>query len=135
MMATLEAARDALSAVPGLAQVAGNTSCAIGLEDGISPAQYPLIRIVPVRIVPGRPYHQRTLEALIYFGAQITTSQGLESVFAALFEMEKAIVDVAKAQGWRYLETIAEPNPFEAPKAYKVMGIRVEITAANTAPA
>lgn len=135
MMAALEAARDALAAVPGLAEIAGKRSCAIGLEDGISPAQYPLIRIVPVRIVPGRPYNQRTAEVLIYFGAQIAPSQGMETVLAGLFEMEKAIVDIAKGQGWRYVETIAETTPFEAPKAYKIMGIRVELQAATTAPA
>lgn len=135
MMAALEAARDALAAVPGLADFDGGKSCKVGLESGISPAQYPLIRVVPVRATPGRPYNQRTVEALVYFAAQIAQSQGLETVLAGLFDMEKAILDIGKAQGWRYLETIAAPNPFEAPQAYQVMGIRFELPSAVTAPA
>ena len=60
MMAALEAARDALAAIAGVA------SCKIGLEANISPASYPLIRLVPARITPGRPYGNRTAEVLIY---------------------------------------------------------------------
>ena len=43
MMAALEAVRNALAALPGV------TTCKIGMEDNISPADYPLIRIVPGR--------------------------------------------------------------------------------------
>lgn len=135
MMAALEAARDALAEIEGLAQIGDEVSCRIGLEADISPAQYPLIRIVPTRVVPGRPYHQRTAEITIIFGAQIADSEGLETVYAGLFDLEAAILAVCKAQGWRYLDTITEPNPFEAPRAYKLLGVRVEMPAANSAPA
>lgn len=129
MMAALEAARDALAAVPDCA------SCRVGLEDGISPAHYPLIRLVPVRITPGRGYGHRTCEVLVYFGDKLAPSEGLETVLAGLFAMEKAILDIGKAEGWRYIETVAAPNPFEAPKAYQIMGVRMEIPAEVTAPA
>ena len=48
-MTALEAARDALALIAGVA------SCKIGLEANISPADYPLIRVVPSRLTPGRP--------------------------------------------------------------------------------
>jgi hypothetical protein len=67
-MDTLEAARDALKLITGVA------SCKIGLEPNISPADYPLIRLVPSRLTPGRPYSARTIETLIYFGAQTAKS-------------------------------------------------------------
>jgi hypothetical protein len=48
VMTTLEAARDAMALIAGVA------SCKIGLESNISPADYPLIRVVPSRLTPGR---------------------------------------------------------------------------------
>ena len=71
VMTTLEAARDAMALIAGVA------SCKIGLESNISPADYPLIRVVPSRLTPGKPYGNRTMiETLIYFGAQTAKSEG-----------------------------------------------------------
>lgn len=125
MYATLETLRDALAAITGVA------SCKIGLEANIGPADYPLIRLVPARIIPGRPYHARECETLIYFGAPIANSEGMELVYAELFELEAEILAVLKAQGARYRETVTDEDRLDA---YKLMAIRADITGANAAP-
>lgn len=119
-LTTLEAARDAL------ADIAGVASCKIGLEPNISPADYPLIRLVPSRLTPGKPYGNRTIETLIYFGAQTTTSEGLETVYENLFALESAIIAAVQDFGGRYRETITDEDRLDA---YKLMTIRCELTA------
>lgn len=118
MMAALEAVRDALAALPGV------TTCKIGMEDSISPADYPLIRIVPGRITPGRPYNNREVEISLYFGAPIANSAGLEAVYAALFAMEADIIAAVRALGGRYLETITDEDRLDT---YKLMAVRCEV--------
>jgi hypothetical protein len=121
MMTALETVRDALALIPGTA------SCKIGLEANISPADYPMIRLVPARIIPGRPYSARECETLIYFGAPITKSEGMETVYESLFALEAEILTVLKAQGARYRETITDEDRLDA---YKLMALRVDITGA-----
>jgi hypothetical protein len=115
----LNRARDALAAIPNVA------SCKVGLEANISPADYPLIRVVPSRLVPGKPYSRRTIETLIYFGAPTTNSEGLEQVYVDLFAMEQAIVEVVRMLAGRYLETITDEDRLDA---YKLMTVRCELT-------
>lgn len=118
-MTTLTAARDSLATIPGVA------SCKVGLEANISPADYPLIRVVPSRLTPGKPYSARTVETLIYFGAQTAKSEGLETVYGDLFDLETAIIAKIKALGGRYRETITDEDRLDA---YKLMTIRCELT-------
>lgn len=118
MMDALESVRDQLAAIGGVA------SCKVGLEANISPASYPLIRLVPARIVPGKPYQGRTAETLIYFGTQTANSQGLEFVYSELFDLEASMLEVLRANGCRYLETITDGDRLDA---YKLMTLRVEI--------
>ena len=125
MMATLEAVRDALAGIPGVA------SCKVGLEANIGPADYPMVRLVPARIIPGRPYHARECETLIYFGAPIANSEGMEAVYTSLFALEAEILAVLKAQGARYRETVTDEDRLDA---YKLMVIRADIVGANAAP-
>ena len=125
MMATLEAVRDALALIPGVA------SCKVGLEANIGPGDYPLVRLVPARIIAGRPYHARECETLIYFGAPIANSEGMESVYTSLFELEAEILTVLKAQGARYRETVTDEDRLDA---YKLMAIRADIVGVNAAP-
>lgn len=122
MMAALEAVRTALAALPGV------TTCKIGMEDNISPADYPLIRIVPGRITPGRPYSNREVEISLYFGAPIANSAGLEAVYAALFALEADVIAAVRALGGRYLETITDEDRLPM---YKLMVVRAQITAEN----
>mgnify|MGYP007024625465 FL=1 len=127
MLAVLQAARDALALIPDVA------SCKIGLEQGITAADYPLIRLVPSRITPGRPYNNRTAETLIYFGMDVTGADagGLEAVYAALFGLEAEIIERLRALGHRYIETITDEDRLDA---YKLMTIRAELVGAQPAP-
>lgn len=118
MMTALETLRNALALISGVA------SCKIGIEPNISPDDYPLIRIVPSRITPGRPYNNRTADCLIYFGVDLALSEGLESVYTGLFALEASILGVVKAQGGRYIETVTDEDRLDA---YKLMTVRVEV--------
>lgn len=135
MFATLESARDALLLCPSIVAAQGELvprgSCRIGLEANISPADYPMIRLVPARLIPGRPYHARECETLIYFGTPIANSEGLETVYEELFDLEAEILAVLKDIGARYRETITDEDRLDA---YKLMVIRADLTGANTAP-
>jgi hypothetical protein len=125
MMAALQAVRDALAAVDGV------VTCEIGLEANLSPADYPMVRLVPSRIIAGRPYHGRECETLIYFGAPIANREGLPAVYAGLFELEGKLLAVLRAGGHRYRETITDEDRLDA---YKIMALRVDIIGANAAP-
>ena len=118
MMTTLEAAKTALALIPGVA------SCKIGLEANISPADYPMIRLVPTRLTPGRPYANRTSETQIYFGTPTANSEGLEAVYTELFELEALILEELRKLGARYIETITDEDRLDA---YKLMAIRCEL--------
>ena len=99
-------------------------TCKIGVEANISPAAYPLIRIVPTRVTPGKPYDNRTVEIAVYFGYNVTESKGLEFVYQKLLELEAEIIKTIKAQGGRYIETITDEDRLDT---YKLMVIRCEI--------
>ena len=114
-MSTMNLTRDVLAGISGVA------SCKVGLEANISPADYPLIRLVPSRLTPGKPYGGRTIDTLIYFGAQTAKSEGLETVYEDLFDMEAAILAEVQALGGRYIETLTDEDRLEA---YKIMTIR-----------
>lgn len=118
-MNTLETARDALALIAGVA------SCKVGLEANISPSDYPLIRVVPSRLTPGKPYGARTIETLVYFGAQTAKSEGLETVYDDLFTMEQAIISEIQSLGGRYIETITDEDRVEG--GYKLMTIRANM--------
>lgn len=127
MLATLTAARDALALIPDVA------SCKIGLEQGITAADYPLIRLVPSRITPGRPYNNRTAECEIMFGMDITAAEagGLEAVYSALFGMEAEIIERLRSLGHRYIETVTDEDRLDI---YKLMSIRAELVGTQPAP-
>lgn len=66
-----------------LALVDGIATCAIGLEANITPSDYPLIRIVPTRLIPKDEVGNRALiELTLYFGdALLESADGLEAVY------------------------------------------------------
>ena len=127
MFAALETARDALALVPNV------VSCKIGLEAGIAPGDYPMIRLVPSRIVPGRPYTRRTSECLIYFGWPVGPSEtgGLEAVYESLFTLEADILEVLKTLAGRYLETITDEDRLDT---FKLFAIRCELQGTQPTP-
>ena len=122
MYAILVALRDALALISGVA------SCKIGLEANMSPVDYPMVRVVPVRVTPGKPYDYRNIETRIFFGANISASEGLELVYSTLITLEEEIIKVVKAQGGRYIETITDEDRIDT---YKLMVVRLEIRAAR----
>jgi hypothetical protein len=118
MMSVLEGLRDSLATIQGVA------SCKIGLEKNISPADYPLIRVVPSRINQ-EGMDTRKVDCMIYFGMAISEAEtGLEAVYSALFEMETAINSKLPGVGAMYRETIADEDRLDT---YKVMAIRCEV--------
>lgn len=127
MFASLETARDALADIDGVA------TCRIGLEAGISPADYPLVRLVPSRMVPGRPYTQRTAECLIYYGMDTGASEtgGLQQVYSDLFSLEAEILEVIKAIGGRYIDTVTDEDRLDT---FKLCAIRCELFGAQPVP-
>ena len=131
-MTTLEALESSLAVISSLTLAGAETpphgSCGIGLEANMGPADYPMIRLVPSRLTPGRPYGNRTIETMIYFGAQTANSEGLETVYADLFRMEREILSVLRSAGHRYIETITDEDRLDA---YKLMVIRCDVVDAN----
>lgn len=106
-----------------LASVPGTATCRIGLEAAITADDYPVIRIVPTRLIPQEVGQRRQMELLIYFGAPLLeASDGLEAVYETLLEMEQSIKDAltltvvktARDQGQylktQYVETITDED-------------------------
>lgn len=106
-----------------LASVPGTATCRIGLEAAITADDYPIIRIVPTRLIPQEVGQRRHMELLIYFGAPLLeASDGLEAVYGTLLEMEQVIKDAltltvvktARDQGQylktQYVETITDED-------------------------
>ncbi len=118
MMRALETARDALGAISGIA------SCRIGFEAAVSPADYPLVRLVPERIVPGKPYFGRTCQTLVYLSMPTAEAEGLEEVYADLFELERQVLRVLKDLQARYIETLWDRDEL---RPYKMIAIRCDI--------
>lgn len=107
-----------------LALITGVSSCKIGIEANISPADYPMIRLVPSRFTAGKPYNQRTAEIGLYFGVNVTESEGLELVYSELLDLEAEIIKVVKASGARYIETVTDEDRLDT---YKLMFVRCEL--------
>lgn len=128
MFAGLVAARNALADIDAV------VSCKIGLESGIAPGDYPMIRLVPSRIVPGRPYSQRSAECLIYFGWPVGPSEtgGLEAVYESLFTLEAGILEVLKTLSGRYIETVTDEDRLDT---FKLFAIRCELQWTQPDPA
>jgi hypothetical protein len=112
--------RDTLAVVPGVA------TCKIGLEANMTPADYPMVRIVPSRLSDGAVRGRRAAELLIYFGQPIHEfSSGLESEWQTLLAMESALRDVLVQTGTVfYRETILDEDRVDA---YKLLAIRCEV--------
>jgi hypothetical protein len=106
-----------------LADIDSVCTCKIGIEANISPASYPLIRIVPTRMIPSN-YHKRKSEVSIYFGYNVTESQGLELVYEKLLQLEAKIIKTIQANNGRYIDTITDEDRLDT---YKLMVVRCEI--------
>lgn len=120
MMDTLIALRDSMGLVPGVA------SCKIGMEANITPADYPMVRIVPSTVSTGS-INTRKCEMLVYFGQAIHEfTGGLESLYQALFDMESDLLAAARGLNMNmvYVETVLDEDRVSA---YKLMAIRLVV--------
>ena len=108
--------RDRLADLPGV------TTCKIGLEDTLTPADYPIICFVPSRLRKSEQTFRRIVEVLIYFGRALyeEAEGGLEGIYEELLDMETAIVAALKP-GNGYLETVTDNDRLEH---YKLMAVR-----------
>jgi hypothetical protein len=118
--AALETLRNALAAVQGV------QTCKIGLEANMTPADYPMVRIVPSRVTDGSVINRRSVECLVYFGRPIHEfDAGLEDLYRQLFDMEAALVDAAEGAAYAvYRETILDEDRIDG---YKLMAIRLMV--------
>lgn len=135
-MDVLMMARTVLKSIPGI------QSCQIGLEANLSADDYPLIRIVPQRLLAqdNGPF-RRKMEVVIYFGAPLSeVGDGLEAVYAKLLSLEEEIKaritrnlsKTAKEAGLplkaEHIDTLADDDRLPH---YKLFALRVQIEAGD----
>jgi hypothetical protein len=127
MMQPLEALRDQLALIPGI------ETCKIGIEKGMTAADYPIIRIVPTTVRHGDIIGMRAVEVMIYFGKPIEEfdeepdDEGrvrLEKLYAALFDLEVTIIEILSVMGGEYEETLLDEDRLDT---YKLMAIRATV--------
>lgn len=125
MYAALAALRDRLGTVQGV------TTSRIGLEAGMTPADYPMVRIVPSSLSNGPTTASRTCVVLIYFGEPIHEfTAGLEGQWHSLLTMERTLLSAMRSvpgvRHVKYLRTVTDEDRIEA---YKLLAIEAEVTA------
>lgn len=131
VMPLAEGLRDLLGAVTWGDDYTVKTA-RVGLEAGMSPDDYPIVRVVPSVVRPSDLSDQaelaglRQTEMLVYFGEPITEADaGLEELYRRLFAMELALIEALPRSGdWvaRWLETITDEDRVPG---YKLMALRV----------
>lgn len=131
--------RDALALVEGVA------SCKVGIEPNMTPADYPMVRIVPLRVVfagPRQAVQQvRALEVMVHFGVAQhefeggpdATDGGTEALWRALFDMEARLIAALPTTGpylaqWQDTMTDEVMPPEERNPAFKLMAMTVQVT-------
>ncbi len=118
------------------ALIPGIKTCKVGLEAELTPDDYPIVRLVPSRLVPAESGTRSTLELLIYYGSPLLPFDGLEAVYAELFRLEACIyeavmfgaVNASNALGStvrvEYLETVTDEDRLPA---YKLFASRYQL--------
>ena len=92
---------------------------ALGLESTIVSSSYPLIRVVPAKVMPSKKGSPREMSVMVYFGDKLHEFDGLGTVYARLCEMEEAIVAaISSGQGWKavHVETVFDEDRLPAYK-------------------
>lgn len=110
-----------------LALIEGINTCKIGLERGLSPDDYPIIRLVPTRF-NRLTQSQSRMEMTVFFGVPVTESdQGLEPLYQDLIELEKTIKDEIKIGNdymIKHIDTITDEDRLDH---YKIFASRFEV--------
>jgi hypothetical protein len=118
MMTALLNARDAFRSIARV------VTCEIGDEANMSPENYPMIRLVPVRVTPGLPMNGRAIDTNIIFGMALANPLGLTAVYQGLSDFEAEILAVLRTLNGRYVETVTDQDTLPM---YKRMAIRCQI--------
>jgi hypothetical protein len=122
MMTALTALRDKLALVTGVA------TCKVGMESNMTPADYPMVRIVPSVIRDAPIIGQRRCDVLVYFGQPIHEfTGGLESLYTSLFALETALLDAAQATAGVYVEYVETVMDEDRVDAYKLCALRLVV--------
>lgn len=115
----LAAARDKLAALAAV------STCKIGFEANMTPADYPMVRIVPSKIGDEEIIGKRGVEVLVYFGQPVHEfSTDLHGQWQSLLTMESQIIDALQSSPaffFAYRDTFLDEDRIEA---YKVLAIR-----------
>lgn len=110
-----------------LALIDGVKTCKIGLERGLSPDDYPIIRLVPTRFNRLNQSQSR-MEMTVFFGVPVTESdQGLEPLYQDLIELEKTIKDeirIGNDYMIKHIDTITDEDRIDH---YKIFASRFEV--------
>ncbi|MBS3953639.1 MAG: hypothetical protein KGZ88_11885 [Methylomicrobium sp.] len=110
-----------------LATISGVNTCAIGLETGLSPDDYPIIRLVPTRFSRIDKERER-MELTVYFGVPLTEAdQGLTAVYEQLISLESAIKDAIHfGEGYSvmFVDTITDEDRLDH---YKLFASRFQV--------
>lgn len=125
MYAMLETLRDALAKIETV------KTCRIGLEPNITPDDYPIVRLVPSRVLPGANPIERRLELWVYYGVPIhEAAAGIESVYSGLLGLDAEVRRVMRTAGAgfgvRFVETITDEDRLEH---FKLFASRFEAKA------
>ena len=111
-----------------LASEAGIVNCRVGIEANMTPADYPMVRIVPSKVSYAAVLGRRKVDCLVYFGTPVHEfSAGLEALYADLLALEALLVDAATSGGayyCEYLETVADEDRVDG---FKLMAMRVVV--------
>lgn len=99
-MATIQATLEQIAT--DLEAVTGVETSKVGIEPGISPASYPIVRVVPLAIdkAGGNTFPQ--FDVRIYFGADTAVYSGMAAVYSALFAMHDEIISILENSGSGY---------------------------------
>jgi hypothetical protein len=127
IMTKLEELRDQLALIPGI------QTSKIGIEKGMTAADYPMVRIVPTTVRHGDVIGYRQAEVLIYFGKPIEEFDEepddagrvrLEKLYAELFDLEGLILEYLALVGGEYEETLLDEDRIDT---YKLMAVRAVV--------
>ena len=94
----------------------------------MTPADYPMVRIVPSKVSYAAVLGRRKVDCLVYFGTPVHEfSAGLEALYADLLALEALLIDAATSGSTyycEYLETIADEDRVDG---FKLMAMRVVV--------
>lgn len=86
---------------------------ALGVEPNITGNDFPLIRVVPVKVAPRKGSGTRSMEATVYFGDKLAAYKGAGTIYGQMATMEDAIITALRSgAGWKadHIETLFDDD-------------------------